>query len=374
MVSDREQLLDRVRAVLAEMVNARTGMDLVTGGQIRNLAVAEAGHVSFQIVLGGDDSGAMVREARKLVESVPGVSRARIDVKLPQVDDGQGPKHGHAAGAGHGKVPAPARAADLVPGVRHIVAISSGKGGVGKSTVASNLAAALAAMGHRVGLLDADIYGPDIPLMFGERRKPQVTGTRGQELILPIQTHGVALMSLGFLLEDDQPAVMRGPMIAGILRQFLEQVAWGDLDVLIVDMPPGTGDAQLSLVQTIDVDGAVMVTTPQEVSTADVRRAIRMFERVKTPILGVVENMSGFCCPHCQGQVAIFGVGGGQTLADSMKVPYLGSIPLEVGVREAGDAGKPTALATPESPAGQAIRALAERLLAALPAMARAPA
>jgi ATP-binding protein involved in chromosome partitioning len=202
--------------------------------------------------------------------------------------------------------------------------------------------------------------------MFGEKRKPKVTGARGQEKIVPLEAHGVRLMSLGFLLEEEQPAIMRGPLVSGVLKQFLEQVEWGELDVLVIDMPPGTGDAQLSLVQTVNLEGAILVTTPQDVSTGDVRRAVRMFERVKTPILGIVENMSGFTCPHCDERIDIFGHGGGRVLADDMHLPFLGEVPLDPAVREAGDIGRPTTLALPESPAGRAFTAIAERVLTAI--------
>jgi ATP-binding protein involved in chromosome partitioning len=209
-------------------------------------------------------------------------------------------------------------------------------------------------------VLDADVYGPNIPLMFGERRKPRVMSVDGKDMIEPLEAHGVRLMSLGFLLEDSQPAIMRGPLISGVLKQFLEQVAWGELDYLVVDMPPGTGDAQLSLVQTVNLDGVVMVTTPQDVSTGDVRRAIKMFERVNTPVLGIVENMSGFVCPGCGTTYDIFGKGGGQKLAGAAGVPFLGEIPIEVAVREGGDRGEPAVVALPDSAAGMAFRAVAE--------------
>jgi len=233
---------------------------------------------------------------------------------------------------------------------------------VGKSMVAANLAVALAQEGLTVGLLDADVYGPNIPIMFGETRAPQATGEEGAERIMPLQAHGVRLMSIGFMLEPDQPAIMRGPLISGILRQFLEQVAWGSLDYLVVDMPPGTGDAQISLVQTINLDGAVMVTTPQDISTGDVRRGVRMFEKVNTRVLGVIENMSGFECPHCGENVAIFGKGGGEDLARKMELPFLGAIPLDPAVREGGDRGMPAVVSAPESPAGRALREAAQAL------------
>jgi ATP-binding protein involved in chromosome partitioning len=263
-------------------------------------------------------------------------------------------------------VPAPTPDSSITARIDRIIAVSSGKGGVGKSTVAANLAVSLAGAGHRVGLLDADVYGPDIPMMFGERRRPRVSGTQGAEKIVPLEAHGVQLMSIGFLLEEEQPAIMRGPLVSGILRQFLEQVEWDALDYLIVDMPPGTGDAQLSLVQIANVDGAVMVTTPQDVSTGDVRRAVKMFERVRTPVLGIVENMSGYVCPHCNETVDIFGRGGGERLARELDLPFLGAVPLDPRVRESGDAGRPLGLGLPQSPAAQAFRSIAERVAEAV--------
>jgi ATP-binding protein involved in chromosome partitioning len=263
-------------------------------------------------------------------------------------------------------VPAPTPDERLVASIQHLVAISSGKGGVGKSTVAANLAAAFAAAGKRVGLLDADVYGPDIPLMFGETRRPRVTGAHGQEKIVPLEAHGVRLMSLGFLLEAEQPAIMRGPIVSGILKQFLEQVEWGELDYMIIDLPPGTGDAQLSLVQTVQLDGAVLVTTPQDVSTSDVRRALRMFERVKTRVLGVIENMSGLTCPHCGECIDVFGRGGGRQLAEDMHAPFLGEVPLDSEVRVAGDSGVPTVLSAPSSSAARAFAEIAARVMAAV--------
>lgn len=366
---DREELRERVLSAFERIRHPTTGQDPLSAGKVQELTVDEDGKVHFQFVLTPDDPGTLVREVRSAIEAVAGVTKVKIDVKLPQTVQ-QAPQRGRTMRPG--SVPAPTPAPNLIPGIRHVVAVSSGKGGVGKSTVAANLAAALAASGKKVGLLDADVYGPNIPLMFGEKRRPRVTGTRGAEMIEPLEAHGVRLMSLGFLLEDEQPAIMRGPLISGILRQFLEQVEWGELDVLVVDMPPGTGDAQLSLVQTIDIDGAVLVTTPQDVSTGDVRRAVRMFERVKTRVLGIVENMSGFVCPCCGERTDIFGSGGGKRLAEEMDVPFLGDIPLDVQVREAGDEGRPSAISAPESPAGRALRDVAEKILATIEKGARA--
>lgn len=380
MPLDRHDLLRRVSAALADVDHPRTGRDVLSGGQVRGLEADDEGAVRFQFVLSADDPGKLVKAARAAVEAVHGVARVKVDVKLPQTLQAQAQPQGRARrrhaqpaqarsgparSAPPGSVPMPTPEPETIRSlISHVVAISSGKGGVGKSTVAANLAAALADSGLRVGLLDADVYGPDIPLLFGEHGKPRVTGARGQEKIVPLEAHGVRLMSIGFLLEEEQPAIMRGPLISGILRQFLEQVEWGELDYLIVDMPPGTGDAQLSLVQTVDVDGAVMVTTPQDVSTGDVRRAIRMFERVKTRVLGVIENMSGFACPHCGHDVDIFGHGGGQRLAKAVNVPLLGTVPLDPAVRVASDAGVVTALSAPDSAAGRAFREVAEGVVA----------
>jgi len=363
MELNAEQLLRRVAAALTSVVDS-AGEDVVSSGRVRELTVDEERVVRFRFMLQPDDPGTLVRQARAAAESVDGVGRVKIDVKLPAVGNrapaAAGPRRRGPLGPGN--VPAPKPDPRLLTDVGRIVAVSSGKGGVGKSTVAVNLAAALAGEGVRVGLLDADIYGPNVPMMLGEKRRPRVTGTKGAEKIEPLEAHGVRVMSLGLLLEDSQPAIMRGPLISGILKQFVEQVEWGPLDYMIVDMPPGTGDAQLSLVQTVRVDGVVVVTTPQEVSTSDVRRAIRMFERVETPVLGVVENMSGFICPCCGTRYDLFGTGGGQQLADAANLPLLGQVPLEPQVREGGDEGAPIVLSAPDSGAGAALREVARRV------------
>jgi len=364
-----ERLEDRVRRALEGVVNERTGRDVVSSGQAQGMEISPDGRVTFQFQLGPEDPGTLVRVARAAVEAVEGVTRVKIDVKLPTApSQGQGHGHGRGRTLKPGSVPAPEPSTELTSEIGRIIAVSSGKGGVGKSTVAANLAARIAQLGHRVGLLDADVYGPNIPLMFGEKRRPQVTGDRGQERIVPLESHGVRLMSLGFLLEEEQPAIMRGPLVSGILRQFLEQVEWGPLDYLVVDMPPGTGDAQLSLVQLVNVDGAVLVTTPQDVSVGDVRRAVRMFEKVRTPVLGVVENMSGMSCPHCGGHVNVFGEGGGQRLAESVATQFLGGVPLDPAVSVSGDEGRPTVVSAPDSPAGRAFAEIVDAILAAVSA------
>ena len=240
-------------------------------------------------------------------------------------------------------------------GVGYVVAVSSGKGGVGKSTVATNLAATWADEGHRVGLMDADVYGPDIPTMFGVHERPRMA----DDEVVPLEAHGVKLMSLGFIVEEDTPAIWRGPIIQGIVRQFLEQVRWGELDYLVVDLPPGTGDAQLSLAQLVRLDGGVFVTTPQDVAVGGVLKGVKMFERLDIPVTGVVENMRGFVCPDCGTRHEIFGAGGGERMAASLDLPFLGAVPLGTAVREEGDRGLPTVLGRPSSPEAEALREVA---------------
>lgn len=363
-----DELRRTVTEALRAVVHPETGKDLIAGGQVQELEVDETGAVQFSFQLQGKEPEGLVKAARSAVEQLAGVTRVRVNLQLPQsgsdrpaVARGRAPAR--ARGLQPGSVPAPTPDPRLLSDVEHVIAVSSGKGGVGKSMVATNLAAALALEGISVGLLDADIYGPNIPKMFGETRRPRVTGRKGSEMIEPLEAHGVRLMSLGFLLEEEQPAIMRGPLISGILKQFLEQVSWGSLDLMVVDMPPGTGDAQLSLVQTIDLEGAVMVTTPQQVSVGDVRRGVKMFERVNTRVLGIVENMSGLACPHCAEVIDVFGSGGGESLAREMGLPFLGCIPLDPSVRLGGDAGTPTVVSAPDSPAGEALRNLAVQIL-----------
>ena len=368
---------DAVTRALAGVVNPTSGSDVVAGGQVADVVAGADGRVRFAFSLRRGDPGTLARDVRAAAEAVEGVKSVKVDVRLPRASPPSGggsggPARGAPGGrAGQGglrpgSVPAPTPAPGVLADVKRIVAVSSGKGGVGKSMVATNLAAHAAARGWAVGLMDADIYGPNIPVMFGEERRPAVSGAKGSEKIVPLRAHGVSLMSLGFLLEREQPAIMRGPLIAGVLKQFVEQVAWGPLDLMVVDMPPGTGDAQLSLVQTVELQGAVMVTTPQKVATGDVRRGIKMFERVNTRVLGVVENMRGFKLPGSDEVVDLFGRGGGEELAKELSVPFLGAVPLDLAVRRAGDEGRPTVLSAPESRAGLALRRLADRVIEAL--------
>jgi ATP-binding protein involved in chromosome partitioning len=246
-----------------------------------------------------------------------------------------------------------------VPGVARVIAISSGKGGVGKSTVAVNLAVALAESGARVGILDADIYGPDLPRMMGVYEKPVMDNGR----LIPLEAHGVKLMSIGFLIDRDAPAIWRGPIVTKLLRQFLHDVVWGELDYLLVDMPPGTGDAQLSLVQQVMVSGAVIVTTPQEVAVGDALRGAKMFQRVNVPVLGIVENMSGFLDPVTGMRHDLFGTGGGERLADELGIPLLGQVPLQAGLVNFADQGEPVLIAAPTSAAAVMLREIAERMV-----------
>ena len=267
---------------------------------------------------------------------------------LPVMDDRPAPQR------------VPAQQPVHYPNLGSVIAVSSGKGGVGKSTIATNLAVALSAAGARVGLMDADVYGPNIPRMMGVNTPPSVVN----EKIVPLEAHGVKVISLGFLIERDQPAIWRGPIVMKIVNQFLRDVAWGQLDYFIVDMPPGTGDAQLSLVQATHVAGALIVTTPQEVAVGDALRGAKMFQRVNVPVLGIVENMSWFECPHCGKPSALFGSGGGERLASELGLPLLGQVPLYPRVLEAADRGEPIVVADPDSSAARALVALADRVRA----------
>jgi len=246
-----------------------------------------------------------------------------------------------------------------LPGVAHVVAIGSGKGGVGKTTVSVNLAVALSRLGFRVGLLDADVYGPNVPMMLGATRQPNILPGN---IIEPLTAHGVRFISIGLISPGDKPLVMRGPMLHQIIRQFLQQVAWGELDFLLVDLPPGTGDVVISLVQTVPLTGAVVVSTPSDVSLQDARKALEMFAQVQVPILGIVENMSHFACPHCHQDIDIFSTGGAQRTAEQYSVPFLGTLALDGQVRSGGDTGMPIALAGPDSPRSAAFYTIARAL------------
>jgi ATP-binding protein involved in chromosome partitioning len=360
-------LQHRIASALGTVINPRTGTGVLASEMVKNVATTLEGKVRLTVVLDPADDATLVRDVRQAVERVSGVTAVLIDVKDPREKAPPAPRSPAARAlpvmddrpaAPRPSVPPPV----VYPGLGHVIAVSSGKGGVGKSTMAVNLAAALAARGARIGLMDADVYGPNVPRMMGVNAPPPVVN----EKIIPLEAHGVKVISLGFLIERDQPAIWRGPIVMKIVTQFLRDVNWGELDALIVDMPPGTGDAQLSLVQATQVRGAIIVTTPQEVSTGDALRGAKMFMRVGVPVLGIVENMSWFECPHCGKPTAIFGTGGGQRLADELELPLLGQVPLYPRVLEGGESGRPIVLDEPESGAGKAIRALADRLASSL--------
>ncbi len=353
-----DSLQSQVGAALARIRNPRLDNDLLSAGMVRDLEVTPEGRVSFTFLLSREDPATLVREARNAVKAIEGVQQD--GVKITVVDPSGPAKATHgppgAAPQSAGSIPAPVPQEN--PKLGRVIAISSGKGGVGKSTVAANLAIALARQGHRVGVMDADIYGPNIPRMFGRFDKPVVIQGRMQ----PLDAHGVKLMSIGFLVERDAPAIWRGPIIMKVIQQFLRDVEWGDLDYFLVDMPPGTGDAQLSLVQSVAVSGAVIVTTPQEMAVGDALKGAKMFERVSVPVLGIVENMGAFTDPASGARVAFFGEGGGQRLADEVGVPLLGSVALQPGLAALADLGKPIVIAEPESAAARSLMKIAERV------------
>ncbi len=248
-----------------------------------------------------------------------------------------------------------------IPGIKSIIAVGSGKGGVGKTTLSVNLALALARLGYKVGLLDADIYGPNVPLMMGATGEPQLTP---ENLIIPAERHGVRVISVGYLNPGDKPLVWRGPMLHGVIKQFLGQVAWGTLDFLIIDLPPGTGDVVISLTQTVPLTGAIVVTTPSDVSLQDARKAIEMFNQVRVEILGVAENMSYFVCPHCNHEIDVFSTGGGERISKQFNIPFLGRIELDPTIREGGDSGNPVVLAGEQANNAKSLFAFARKVLA----------
>jgi ATP-binding protein involved in chromosome partitioning len=328
---------------LKQIIDPDLRKDIVTLGFIKDLAI-DGGDVSFRIVLTTPACPVkeqMEAQANEIVSGLDGVNSVRItmDAEVPQ---GRGIANNVA-----------------IPGVKNIIAVSSGKGGVGKSTVAVNLAVALASDGAKIGIMDADVYGPNVPMMLGTGYdQPEVEN--GQ--LRPIEAHGVKMISMAVLVPPDKPMILRGPMLHGVVRQFLSDVKWGELDYLIVDMPPGTGDVQLSLAQLVPVQGAVLVTTPQEVSLSDVRRAVKMFETVNVPVLGVIENMSYFIAPDTGNKYEIFGRGGGQKLCDEYSLNFLGQVPIGMEVREGGDKGVPVVVSFPDSPQSAAFRKVAEEV------------
>ena len=347
---------NELREALRAITDPASGKDIVTAGLIEGIELRDT---LVQVALLTDRAHAAAmepvrREVEALLARQPGITNASAVLTAHKAAP-QAPPPPAAHGHGHGQKPAL-----LLPDVQAIVAVASGKGGVGKSTVAVNLAVSLARAGHRTGLLDADIYGPSLPRMLGLSRKPEVRGDR----MIPHQAWGLSCMSIGFLVEEDTPMIWRGPMVMGALEQMMGQVEWGALDIMVVDMPPGTGDAQLTMAQRVALTGAVIVSTPQDIALIDARRGVRMFERVRVPVLGLVENMSFFCCPNCGHRSDIFGHGGARLEAQRLGTEFLGEVPLLLDIRTSSDAGTPIAAAAPESDGAKAFAALADRVWA----------
>ncbi len=351
---------DGLRAALRAVQDPASGRDIVAAGLVDSLA-ARDGLVHLALRTDRAHAGAMEgvrRAAEALLAKQPGVVNATVVLTAHRTEPTPPPAPAR---------PAAAKTA-LLPEVSRIVAVASGKGGVGKSTTAVNLAVALAQQGHRVGLLDADIYGPSLPRMLGVDRKPE---TR-DGMMVPLQAWGLSAMSIGFLIDADQAMIWRGPMVMGALEQMMGQVHWGALDILVVDMPPGTGDAQLTMAQKVSLSGAVIVSTPQDIALIDARRGVRMFEKTLVPVLGLVENMSVFSCPNCGHETALFGHGGARREAEALGIPFLGEIPLLLDIRTTSDAGTPICASAPDSPAAQAFAAIARRVWDGLAAPAPA--
>ena len=345
---------DALREALRVVIDPASGKDIVSAGLVEGIELRDG---LVQVALLTDRAHAAAMEpVRKMAEEVlakqPGVANATAVLTAHKTAPQQ-PAPPAAAGHGHGQRPPL-----LLPDVKAIVAVASGKGGVGKSTIAVNLAVSLARQGHRTGLLDADIYGPSLPRMLGLNRKPEVR----QDRMIPLAAWGLSCMSIGFLVNEETPMIWRGPMVMGALEQMMAQVEWGALDILVVDMPPGTGDAQLTMAQRVALSGAVIVSTPQDIALIDARRGVRMFERVHVPVLGLVENMSFFCCPSCGHRAEIFGHGGARAEAERLGAEFLGEVPLLLDIRTASDAGTPIAAAAPESEGAKAFDALATRV------------
>ena len=333
---------DDIRTALKAVKYPGYSRDIISFGLVKQIGVRDGGvSVLLQLTSNAPEVAHQLKtESERVLSAVPGVKEANVQVQQP-------------AGT-----QSPWAQQNRVPGLRRVVAVASGKGGVGKSTVSVNLACALQHLGAKVGLLDCDIYGPSIPLMMGVHERPTISE---DEKMVPPAKYGVKLMSMGFLVEGDQPVIWRGPMIMKTIQQFFSAVEWGDLDFLLVDLPPGTGDAQLSLCQTVPLDGGVIVTTPQEAALGVVRKGIAMFQKVNVPILGIVENMSYYTTPSGE-RVEIFGHGGGQAEAARQDVAFLGEVPIFTEIREGGDQGVPVAVSAPTQPAGQAFTKIAEIL------------
>jgi ATP-binding protein involved in chromosome partitioning len=347
-----QTLQDRVRALLATVVDPHNGQNLVDAGVLKGVGVA-GDNVSVDLVLGYPAATwhtALNEIVRTTLEADPAIARATVNVSSRVI----------AHKVQNQLTP--------MPNVKNIIAVASGKGGVGKSTTAVNLALALAGEGAEVGILDADIYGPSVPRMTGVSGRPDTPDGR---TIMPKRNHGIQVMSIGLLVEEDTPMIWRGPMVTQALQQLLSETAWADLDYLIIDLPPGTGDIQLTLCQRVPLSGAIIVTTPQDIALLDAKKGLRMFEKVEVPVLGIVENMAIHICSACGHAEHIFGSGGGSAMAEQFGVPLLGSLPLAMGIREEADGGTPTVIARPESTEAAIYRDIARRTAAQLALQAR---
>lgn len=353
MPFNKEHVIARARSIVESLTVPGTSHKLLNTGIVERLSAHE-GQLNVIINPGpdlGEQVPAIKREIARALGEIEGVEQVSVFEKVRQPE-----------GAPRPELPPQRR----IPGVANIVAIASGKGGVGKSTVAVNLAVGCAALGRRVGLLDSDIYGPSVPTMMGSSARPEVLGPKGRERIQPIERHGVATISMGNLVDTDMAVIWRGPLVTAVLRQLLYEVEWGELDLLVVDLPPGTGDAQLTLVQSVPLLGGIIVTTPQEVALLDVTRGVQMFQRVKVPVIGVIENMSFFVCPECGHRSEIFGSGGGRRSSERFGVPLLGEIPLDPAVRDLGDRGIPIVTERPDSPQARTFTEICRTLLGKL--------
>jgi ATP-binding protein involved in chromosome partitioning len=376
-MASADPALAQALAALEPLQDAGSGRSLLALEWIQQVRLQDS-RVVFRLALPGFANSQRERiaaEARTALLQLSGIDDVQIELAQP-AEAAAAHAHAHAHAHSHGGAPIGAAGhggggpeRQPVPGVKQVIAVSSGKGGVGKSTVAVNLACALAASGLKVGLLDADIYGPNAPTMLGVAdRTPEVRGSGNEQILTPIESCGIAMVSMGLLIAENQPVIWRGPMLNGIIRQFLYQVDWGERDVLVVDLPPGTGDAQLSLAQAVPMAGVIVVTTPQTVSLQDARRGLAMFLQMGVPVLGVVENMTAFIPPDAPDKrYELFGSGGGALLAEEAGVPLLAQLPMELAVVQGGDAGRPAVLSAPASLTAEAFRRLAERVLGGVP-------
>ena len=350
-----EQILDALKTVVDG------DEDIVSLGMVSGLQVKD-GHVAFAIEVAaerGPQLEPLRKQAEQVVHALPGVVSATVVLTAERQAPAAGGNGGAPAAPQARPQAAPQAAAPLMPGVNAIVAVASGKGGVGKSTVAVNLALGLAAGGHAVGVLDADIYGPSMPRMLGISGKPVSTDGRRLE---PMENFGIKCMSMGFLVDEETPTIWRGPMVTSALQQMMRDVNWGALDVMIVDMPPGTGDAQLTMAQQVPLAGAVIVSTPQDIALLDARKGLNMFRQVDVPVFGFIENMSYFACPHCGERSEIFSHGGARREADRLGIDFLGEIPLDIAIRETSDSGRPIVVSQPDSAQAKTYRAIADKV------------